>query len=142
MSAVLRTSLIGGVLMAIFYIMMGKYHFPFFPFSIIIIPGGMMFTINGFLKPIPNRKKYSYLVGILLSLLYSFLAMGLCMLIVEIYDFGFYFRDLLRLSKNIGTLIGRNIYLILISAFLIPLMYWNQSTEIESNHTDILDEGI
>ncbi len=142
MSAVLKTSLIGGVLMAVFYILAIKYHFPFFPIKIVIIPGGMMFTINGFLKPVSNRKHYSYIIGVLLGVLYTILAIALCVLIIEIYDFGFYFRDPFRIIRQAGIFVGRNLFLIIISALLIPMMYWKQSSDTEQGVTDILDEGL
>jgi hypothetical protein len=143
MSSILKTGLLGGLLLAIFYDLAERFHFPIFPIHIVLIPGGMMFTINGFLKPIINRAKYTYVVGVCIGFFYALIAFALAHAVFNLLYLGS-IQDWSFESYYITTTyaIKNNLPLILISSFLVPLMYMGKSEVDKTSQTDILDQEL
>jgi len=143
MISILKTSLLGGLLLAVCYDLAERFHFPTFPIHIVLIPGGMMFAINGFLKPIANRAKYTYLVGVCIGFLYAIVSFMLAYAVFNLLYIGD-IREWSFESYYITTTyaIRNSILLILISSFLVPMMYMGKSELEHKSETDILDQDL
>jgi len=143
MKAILRISFFGGLVLAGFYFLLDRYHFPSFPIHIIVVPGGMMFAINGFLKPVENRKHYNYMVGVGIGFLYAILAFIIAYAAYHLYSLGsiteWSFSDYYNI---VTTAIINSLLLILVSAFIVPTIYLAQKKEPKKNQTDVLDEDL
>ena len=143
MKPILKVCIVGGLVLAVFYYLLKMNHLPSFPIHIIVIPGGMMYAINGYLKPVENRRHYTYMMGVGIGFFYGILALTIgitlfnlvSMTSFEAWTFGGYFESLV-------TVLTSSFLLIFISAFLVPTIYLGQQKSPQKNQTDILDDDL
>ena len=143
MSSILKTGLLGGLLLAVFYDLSERFHFPIFPIHMVLIPGGMMFAINGFLQPIHNRAKYTYIVGVCIGFFYAIIVFMIAYAVFNLLYIGdideWSFESYYITCKYA---IKSSLPLILISSFLVPIMFIGKSKTDQKSETDILDEEL
>ncbi len=143
MKTVLKYGILGGIILAVGLKFLSDHHFPWFVLTIVLFPGGMMFTINEFLMKVHNRQRYSYPFGVSLSIGFALLSILVCHLIwlPLIYDF-----DILRTIHGIGIFFGRSWTFLIMAACGVPLMYLSnakpEKEDKEKYRADILDEEL
>lgn len=143
MKTVIKYSLICGIILAAGIKFLSDKHFPTFVLTIVLYPGGMMFTINEYLMNVQNREKYSYLFGVLLSASFAVLSLFICMLIwlPLLYDF-----DIAKAMGDFASTLMSNTPFYLMCAFGVPVLYLRNDKpekEVKENYrSDILDEEI
>ena len=143
MNSILKYGVIGGLLLFVFYVLARKFHLPPLPINMVLIPGGIMFTINGFLTPVKNRKHYNYFVGVAFGFLYALIAVGIGYGLFQCYlsndpsniSFISVFKLVTRAFKSMFLLI-------LISSFLVPVIFIKKEDNNENQRMDILDEEV
>lgn len=143
MKTLIKYGIVGGILLAVGLKFLSDHHFPWFVLTIVLFPGGMMFTINEYLMNLQNRKNYSYLFGVLLGVGFALIAILVCHLIwlPLIFDF-----DIARTIRGLGIYLSTSWPFLLMAACGVPLMYLKNdkpSKEVkEKYHKDILDEEL
>lgn len=144
MKSVFKYGIIAGIILAAGLKFLAENHFPGFVLTIILFPGGMMFTVNDFLLTPKNRIKFSYLFGVLLSAGFALLSLSVCHVI---WLFTIWELDMMAgLMDFIGAIKKYGPFL-LAGAFGVPLMFYygNEDSEKkvkEKYRSDILDEEI
>lgn len=143
MKTVIKYGIICGIILAAGLKFLSDNHFPTFVLTIVLYPGGMMFTVNEYLMDVQNRQKYSYLFGVLLSASFAVLSLFICMLIwlPILYDF-----DIVSAFKAFAISLQVSAPFLLMCAFGVPLMYLRNEKpnkeDKEDYRPDILDEEL
>ena len=146
MKSVLKYGIVGGLILAFGLKFLAENHFPGFVLTIILYPGGMMFTVNDFLLTPTNRVKFSYLFGVFLSAGFAVLSLFLCHLIwlFLIWDF-----EVVRTMQYFINALWSNTPFLLAAAFGVPLIFYYDNNDEEPEkkskdefHSDILDEEL
>ena len=139
MRSVLKYGIAGGVILAVGLSFLSKHFLPDFVLTIILFPGGMMFTINDYLKDINQRSSYSYLKGVGISLAFAILAITVCHLLWLPFNNSYSFQalsgDYISTFFSLSPLLG-------LGAFGVPLSYLvSEKPEEKKARKDILDEN-
>lgn len=143
MNSIFKTSLLGGLLLAVLYDLAERFHFPTFPIHIVLIPGGMMFAINGFLKPLSNRAKYTYIIGVCIGFFYAIISFMLAYAVFNLLYIGDFSEWSFESYYITATFAIKNsLPLILVSSFLVPLMFLGKANADQQAEPDILDQDL
>jgi hypothetical protein len=143
MKTVLKYGILGGIILAVGLKFLSDHHFPWFVLTIVLFPGGMMFTINEYLMNIQNRQKYSYPFGVFMGLSFALLSILICHVIwlPLIFDF-----DIMRTIRGIGIFFVKSWPFLIMAACGVPLIYLSNEKpdkeDKEKYHADILDEEL
>lgn len=144
MKSVFKYGILAGIILGFGLKFLAENHFPGFVLTIILFPGGMMFTVNDFLLNPQNRTKFNYLVGVGLSAGFAALSLTIChlMWLHMIWDWNITagVKDFLNALKSYGPFL-------LAAAFGVPLIFYFGNEESnkkpkENFLSDILDEEL